>query len=124
MQRAYNLSTLSQQLETAKYVPGLMKAWEAAADPRTRESHLRAHQEYHKNAVLVGKPFVLRDEKGEAELMCPGDPNAPPRFTINCRCTMSTIYPDIGVIGSTLDGRIAAELARREKWAAERKRET
>jgi len=43
MQRAYNLSTHSQQQDTAKRVEGLLKTWIATADTRTRESHLRAH---------------------------------------------------------------------------------
>lgn len=115
MQRAYNLSTASQQQDTAKRVEGLLKTWIATADTRTRESHLRAHQEYRRNPIPVGEPFVLRDDRGRAELMYPGDPNAPARFTINCRCTSATIHPAIGVIGSSLDGRIGAELERRAK---------
>jgi len=122
MQRAYNLSTFGQQQATAKRIEGLLKTWIATADTRTRESHLRAHQEYRRQPIPVGEPFVLRDDRGKAELMYPGDPSAPARFTINCRCTTATIHPAIGVIGSTLDGRIAAELGRREKSAAERRR--
>jgi len=121
--RAYNLAAYRQQLETAKHIPGVMKAWMAAGDTRTRESHLRAHQEYRNNPILIAEPFILRDKRGQAELMYPGDPNAPPRFTANCRCTMSTIHPDIGVHESDLDKRVAAELRRREQFAEMRARE-
>ena len=121
--RACNLRTFRQQLETSKHEPGLMKTWDAVADPRTRESHLRAHLEYHNNPILIAEPFILRDKRGQAELLYPVDPNAPPRFTANCRCGMSTIYPDIGVTGSIRDERIAAELRERERFAEIRARE-
>jgi len=72
----------------------------------------------------VDQPYVLTDPKlGRAELMMPGDPAAPIGFSVNCRCTQNTIHPQIGLIGSSLDGRIAAEWQRREKMR-ERKAQT
>lgn len=115
LQRVYNLSTHSQQLATAQVIPGLLKGWVATGDTRTRDSHLRAHIEYKDHPIPVEEPFILKDRQGRAELMCPGDPQAPPRFTINCRCRSVTVHPAVGRIGSSLDGRIAAELKRREK---------
>ena len=115
LQRVYNLSTYSQQLAVAQAVPGLLKGWIATGDTRTRDSHLRAHVEYKDNPIPVGEPFILKDAQGRAELMYPGDPQAPARFTINCRCRPVTIHPAVGRVGSSLDGRIAAELKRREE---------
>ena len=116
MQRAFNLAHHSQQLATAKNVPGLLKAWVATADSRTRDSHLRAHMQYRQHPIPVAEPYVLTDPKlGRAELMMPGDPAAPIGFSVNCRCTQNTIHPQIGLIGSSLDGRIAAEWQRRQK---------
>lgn len=109
MQRAFNLATHSQQLEQADRIPGLLKTWSATADTRTRQSHLRAHAQYRNSPIPVKEPFIV----GGAKLMYPGDPNGPPQETINCRCTSDTIHPAIGRIGSSLDGRIAAELKRR-----------
>lgn len=120
MQRAFNLSNYSQQMATAKTVPGLLKSWVATADSRTRDSHLKAHLQYRDNPIPIDEPFVLVDARiGRAELMYPGDPSAPAGFTINCRCRMSTAHPEVGLIGSSLDGRIAAERKRRQE-----KRET
>lgn len=114
LQRVFNLANHSQQLATARQMPGLLKTWIATADMRTRASHLRAHVEYRTAPIPVEQPFVLVDAKlGRAELMYPGDPAAPPGYTVNCRCRMATIHPQIGVIGSNLDGRIAKELERR-----------
>jgi len=109
MQRAYNLANHSQQLETAKRTPGTTKSWVATADTRTRQSHLRAHMTYKANPIPVEEPFIV----GGAKLMYPGDPNGPPEETINCRCRMSTHHPAVGRVGSSLDGRISAELQRR-----------
>lgn len=115
LQRVFNLSEHSQQQVNADLIPGLLKRWIATADKRTRESHLRIHAETRVKPIPINEPFVLRDSQGSAELMFPVDPSAPPRFTINCRCRMATIVPEIGVIGSSLDGRIGAELKRRDE---------
>jgi hypothetical protein len=117
LQRAFNLSSYAQQQRVAETVPGLMKSWMATADRRTRESHIRAHLEYHAHPIPVNQPFVLKDTRGTDELMYPGDPTADPRFTINCRCRPITVHPAIGVTKSSLDGRIAAEVKRREDMA-------
>lgn len=114
LQRFYNLATYSQQQATATQIPGLLKGWVATGDARTRDSHLQAHLTYKENPIPIDQPFVLKDRQGQAELMYPGDPQAPARFTINCRCRPITIHPAVGRIGSDLDGRIAAELKRRE----------
>ena len=115
MQRTFNLAHHSQRMAIAKRVPGLLKVWIATADSRTRDSHLRAHVQYHQNPIPVDEPYVLTDAKlGRAELMYPGDPSVGPGWTVNCRCTDSEIHPSFGVMGSSLDGRIAQELQRRD----------
>lgn len=113
MQRVFNLSNHAQQQVTARQVPELRKRWIAAGDGRTRLSHLRLHHETRDNPIPVDELFIMRDERGTARLMYPLDPAAPPWAVINCRCRMATIHPQVGVIGSSLDGRIAAELERR-----------
>lgn len=116
--RAFNVSHHSQQMALAKTTPGVLKSWQATADLRTRESHLIAHRTYRKNPIPIDEPFVLSPTKGKSkgrkfQLMYPLDPNGPPELTINCRCRMATHHPRVGVIGSSLDGRIEAELNRR-----------
>jgi len=113
MQRVFNLSSHAQQRDTARVVPGLLKRWISAGGRNSRESHLRLHHETRINPIPISKPFVMRDQRGTAKLMYPGDPSAPAWAVVNCRCRMATIHPTIGVIGSNLDGRIAAELERR-----------
>jgi hypothetical protein len=109
MQRVFNLSTFSQQQASAERIPGLTKSWMATADIRTRPSHLRAHQQYGANPIPINRPFIV----GGYKLMYPLDPRGPPQETINCRCRSVTHHPAIGRVGSSLDGRIAAELKRR-----------
>ena len=118
MQRMFNLSNHSQQMAVAEMVPGVTKRWVATGDLRTRRSHLLAHIKYKNNPIPIDQPFILSPTKGknrgrQFKLMYPLDPNGPPELVINCRCKMATIHPQIGVIGSSLDGRIAAELTRR-----------
>lgn len=108
LQRAFNLSTYSQQLEAGDLIPGLTKSWMATADSRTRRTHLVAHQRYARNPIPVKEKFVV----GSARLLYPGDPNGPPGETINCRCRTVSHHPAIGRVGSSLDGRIAQALKR------------
>ncbi len=109
LQRVFNLSTFSQQQASAERIPGLTKSWLATGDIRTRPSHLRAHVTYKNRPIPINEPFIV----GGAKLMYPGDPAGPPEETINCRCRPITHHPAIGRVGSSLDGRIAAELKRR-----------
>lgn len=118
MQRMYNLSHFGQMNMLSQTMADLTKRWIATSDMRTRGSHLKIHAETRLKPIPVTKPFWLIPMKGPRRgkrypLMYPGDPTAPPELTINCRCKMAIIHPEIGVIGSSLDGRIAAELARR-----------
>jgi hypothetical protein len=113
LQRVYNLSNNAQQQENAKRIPGLLKRWIATADNRTRRGHLRAHLDYSQNPIPVANKFKVYDitpagiTRGSFEMMYPADPAAPVQYSVNCRCRMATIHPEIGVIGSTLDGRVA-----------------
>ena len=109
LQRVFNLSTFSQQQASAERIPGLTKSWMATGDIRTRPSHLRAHVTYKNKPIPINEPFIV----GGHKLMYPGDPRGPPEETINCRCRPITHHPAVGPVGSSLDGRIAAELKRR-----------
>lgn len=130
LQTDFNLATYAQQQQTAQQVRGLLKRWIATADARTRRGHLEAHQTY-KTPIPIAEPFVIRNWRftkkrgwfidrssergGVVEMRFPLDPTAPGWARINCRCTMATLHPDIGVIGSSLDGRIAQMLKRAEE---------
>lgn len=109
MQRAFNLATYSQQLETAKRIPGITKGWQATADRRTRPTHLRAHIRYKDNPIPIAEKFVV----GTSRMLYPLDPNGDIKEVAGCRCRPVTYHPVIGRIGSTLDARIVKELKRR-----------
>lgn len=112
MTRIYNLSAYSQQLYTNTTLPGgVLKAWRATGDGRTRQSHLEAAARYNENPIPVNEKFIV----GSAELAHPGDPAGPAKETINCRCKIRTIIPAIGAIQTPEEARIAAELARRQE---------
>lgn len=63
------------------------KTWVATLDDRTRD----AHQELDGQTVPVKEPFVY----GTDEIMFPGDPNAEPYLTYNCRCTLKEHYKGV-----------------------------
>jgi hypothetical protein len=58
----------------------LDKVWLATIDSRTRKDHYRADGQ----RVRLDEQFQI----GTSELDHPGDPTAPPKQTVNCRCTM------------------------------------
>jgi uncharacterized protein with gpF-like domain len=109
MGRVFNLANHAQQQLEAEEEPGMLKAWEAAADRRTRDTHLAAHVRYMNNPIPIDEPFVV----GGHKMMYPLDPAGPPQETINCRCRAQTIHPLIGRIASPLDARIEKEKKRR-----------
>jgi len=126
MQSVFNLSNHSQQMETAKQIPGLLKRWIATADGRTRRGHLEIHRETARKPIPSAEPYNVRNWRftksrgwqltGEtAKLDYPAQLGKPGWAVINCRCSEATIHPEIGVIGSSLDGRIGATLARAEE---------
>jgi len=111
MGRAFNLASHTQQLAVAERVPKLTKRWVASGDALTRESHLVAHMRYLDNPIPVSEPFHV----GGSLLMYPGDPNGEPAEIINCRCTSLSIHPRVGVLETSLDGRISDELVQRRE---------
>ena len=56
------------------------KVWVAAHDSRTREAHI----------ALDGKEAEVDDpfDSELGEIMYPGDPDAEPALTYNCRCSL------------------------------------
>ena len=101
LNRQFNIAHYTKQIESP--IPDLRKRWVATGDSRTRPAHLRAHQRYGLNPIPVNEPFIVG---GEA-LMYPMDPSGSPENTINCRCREVTIVPEVGVLASPLDARIA-----------------
>lgn len=60
--------------------------WMAARDERTRRAHANADGQ----TIKIGEKFIV----GGEEMRYPGDPNASPRNTINCRCATAILTPD------------------------------
>lgn len=67
------------------------KEWIAAQDERTREWH----SELDRKIVPIDEPFIAHIVSGkhvfDDEIMYPGDPNADPANTYNCRCTIAEV---------------------------------
>lgn len=68
------------------------KEWIAAQDGRTREWHL----ELDRVVVPVNEPFIAhivasKNNVFDDPIMYPGDPNADPANTYNCRCTIAEV---------------------------------
>lgn len=59
----------------------LLKQWMSAEDDRTRPSHSEADGQ----EVGQDDPFIV----GGVSLMYPGDPSAPAREVVNCRCVVT-----------------------------------
>ena len=59
------------------------KEWIATKDERTRD----AHAELDRVSVPIDEPF----ENEIGEIMYPGDPNADPANTYNCRCSIAQV---------------------------------
>jgi SPP1 gp7 family putative phage head morphogenesis protein len=57
------------------------KTWSAARDERTRKSHHLAHGQ----TVDLDDAFTV----GGVRMIAPGDPSAPAKETVNCRCSMT-----------------------------------
>lgn len=104
--RALSMGHHEQQMEMAKTMPALLKAWIATGDTRTRESHLLAHVKYNESPITIDKPFVV----GGHKMKHPHDPTAPAKETVNCRCREITLPPDVALPPSPLDARIVKRL--------------
>lgn len=77
---AQNAATLSIARDREAQGERLIKTWTAIDDHRTRPSHADADGQ----ARPIGDPFNV----GDALLMHPGDPSAPLKEIVNCRCAM------------------------------------
>lgn len=109
MTRMHNLGHHSQGLALAQSVPGLKKRWLATGDRRTRRSHLAAHRRSARRPISADAAFRV----GRAKLRFPGDPRGPAEETINCRCRVVIIHPDVGVISTPQDEAVDNEATRR-----------
>ena len=76
--RALNFSQLKSAANEDYQV---LKTWIAIEDARTRHSH----------SEVDGQKILWEDEFTNG-CFYPGDPNAPPEETINCRCTLGYSY--------------------------------
>lgn len=111
MTRINNLAQFSTQEQAGNLIPGLLKRWIATARGNTRATHISAHRRYFNDPIPIDEPFRV----GRSELMYPGDPRGEAKETINCRCTMATIVPEIGVQETPLDKAIEKENKKRKE---------
>src|SRR4030042_1563152 len=80
MNRKYNTATNDRYKMVEQYSPGLQKMWSNAGDSHVRPSHQRLNGQ----VVDVGKKFF--DALTGIYIDRPGDPAAPVKFTVRCRC--------------------------------------
>lgn len=111
MTRINNLAQFSTQEQAGNLIPGLLKRWIATARGNTRATHISAHRRYFNDPIPIDEPFRV----GRSELMYPGDPRGEAKETINCRCTMATVVPEIGVSETPLDKAIEKENKKRKE---------
>ncbi len=67
-----------------------LKAWLAALDERTRETHIEAHMQYQANPIPVEADFEVGGGAGP----CPGNIGTAEE-DCNCRCTEIPVIPEI-----------------------------
>jgi hypothetical protein len=87
--RAANVGTMAA-VDTSEYEQ--VKEWIAARDMRTRGFNPKDHADHWNldgKVVDVGEKFT--DEKSEAQLSFPGDPDVGPENTVNCRCSIAIV---------------------------------
>jgi uncharacterized protein with gpF-like domain len=111
MTRINNLAQSSTQQQAGNLIPGLLKRWISTARGNTRDSHISAHRRYFNDPIPINQPFRV----GRSDLMYPGDPRGEAKETVNCRCTMATIVPEIGVQETPLDKAIEKENKKRKQ---------
>lgn len=70
-----NVGAESSDYEVAKF-------WINTKDKRTRRSHLLMTKE----PIAINQPFIV----GGVPMLYPGDPSAPAKEVVNCRCVMAT----------------------------------
>lgn len=79
-----NYEAVQQAVDMA-FVPedAVSRQWNTAGDERVRDIHATMDQQ------IVGLDEDFEDGDGN-QLRYPGDPNAPPETSINCRCSVGT----------------------------------
>ncbi len=91
---AYNAATLeAARIEQDETGTEMHKVWVATTDARTRDSHFAADGQ----RVGLDEPFLIGGER----LRYPGDPQAPPSESVNCRCTILELAADEPLPGET-----------------------
>lgn len=79
---------LRQASESAGFdTDTVRRTWNATLDDRTRDTHADMDGQ-----TVVGMDTPFESSSG-AQLLYPGDPDAPPEEIINCRCVLTFEYP-------------------------------
>lgn len=85
-------ANIGHQVAARQFPFEVNKKWLAATDTRTRDSHIKVNglmvdeDDYFKVAIYKKKLIV-----GYDQMLAPGDPEADPSNTINCRCRVTHI---------------------------------
>lgn len=78
--RAWNAATLAAARAASTPDRPLVKTWESRSDGQTRPAHRRADGQTRP----LDEPFTV----GGEQMQAPGDPDAPSRLTVGCRCRL------------------------------------
>lgn len=83
---AHNAGRVERMKETEAMGVRVLKKWLAVHDHRTRDSHA------HLDGTTAKPDESFMSDLGPIKF--PGDPDADPANTYNCRCTLTFVYPD------------------------------
>lgn len=75
------------RMASAEKVGGVKKIWIHGSPNEPRPSHLEAAKRYQANPIDLDQPFEI----GDAELMQPGDADAPIEEIANCTCSVGFV---------------------------------
>ncbi len=86
---AQNAGRMERLHEASDMGIKVKKKWLATLDNRTRD----AHAELDGQEKEIDEPFEVMVDGKLQKIDYPGDPNADPAMTYNCRCTLIYVYP-------------------------------
>lgn len=87
---AQNAGRMERLHEATEMGVKVKKKWLATLDDRTRD----AHADLDGQEVDIDEKFRVTVKGQTYEIDFPGDPNADPSMTYNCRCTLVFVYPE------------------------------
>ena len=95
VRQAFNTANFAQSQAEGRAIPGTKKIWVTQMDTDVRPSHRSAGRRYSVDGDPGPVPLRQKFLVGEARLRFPNDPAGPPGETVNCRCFMVEITPEV-----------------------------